>query len=227
MCSKSSFIQSLLTLIHRPTSSAEEETAHLTISISRPDLRFRVLDSLKNQGLFFINLDTGEYIDGLIDLPSIGLTHTPPRDETEIVWPTLGFLELNQPKKTEPEDDYFELDAVLFFDYDGPECKTGLLETDLAYLFFLKIWNDLELCFWEPIITKVVDDLTLKTGDYSHPLVKFIISTSFIPNNRSKQNRLSLPKKQSECAETDVVSSRLIVSESEDCEGRQRPQPRY
>lgn len=223
-----SLLQRFLALFHK-TPPPEDYNPHPNISITRPDIRFRVLDAFKKQGLFFIDLETGDYVDGLIDLPSIGLTFTPPLDEEEISpGPTLGFLELNQPRKPVPvEDDFFELDAVLFFEYDGPECKTGMLEEDLAQLFFLKVWNDLDLLHWESIVAKVIDDLTVKVENLEHPLVKFAISTTFIPDDPAKHNRLTIPKKQATYIDTDAVSDKTLSVDDEEYEDRHRFIPRF
>lgn len=196
-----------------------------TISISRPDTRFRVLNAFKRQGLYFIDLDTGENIDGLIDLPSIGLTFSPPLVEKEK--PSIGFLSLGQNSAKKNDDsDYFELDAVLFFEYDGPECKTGMLENELAYLYFIKVWNDLDLRNWEQIVQKVVDDLTIKIDDLSHPMVKFAISTTFISNNPTEQKRLMISKKK-HTSDTEAFSDQYFEAESDDCEDHHKFIPQF
>ncbi|HOX95759.1 MAG TPA: hypothetical protein PLI45_00020 [Candidatus Woesebacteria bacterium] len=164
------------------------------ITITRDDTCFRVLDSLHRQGLYFIDIDTKKYIDGLIDLPSIGLSFSPPTpidDENES---DLGFL-ATQKKESITKDDGtgLKVDAVLFFVYDGPECRTGYISKEGCYVYFLKIWNDLELKHWEEIIAKVVDDLTIKIEDYEHALVRFCISTTFVPNDTTKESQLIIP----------------------------------
>ena len=187
-----------------------------SIIIRRPDTRFRVLDSFKKQGLYFIDLETGEDIDGLMDLPSIGLTFSPPPVETKK--PGFGFLSLGQNTGPKNDDsDSFELDAVLFFEYDGPECKTGILENELAYLFFIKVWNDIDLISWEKIIENVIKDLTIKVDDLSYPIVKFAISTTFISNNPGESKKLTISKKK-RSGDTEAVSSHFIEEESDDFE---------
>lgn len=200
--------------------SPEEIEDYPLVSISRPDLKFRIQDSLKRQGLFFVDLGSGTLIDGLIDLPSIGLILSSPQPEAVVQSTKFGFLGVNcqsSVPEAKEDDDNFELDAVLYFDYDGPECTTGYLP-DLSFLCFLKIWNDVQLYEWEDILNKVVEDLTVDS-DYGIPvpLVKFFVTTTFVPDNPEKDNRLIIPKKKPEIDTDDAVSS-LQLNVDDGCE---------
>ena len=208
--------QKFIALFRKKPIPVEDEQP--TISIIRPDIRFRTLDAFKKQGVFFINLDTGEYIKGIIDLTSIGLTFTPPQEEEE-EQRELGFHALAKPKATSPtdKDDYFELEAILFFEYEGPECETRFLEKELAFLFFLKVWDDRELRNWEIIVENVVNDLTFIVDDYRHPMVKFVISTTFVPNDLTKKSSFHISKKQPECSpeSSDAISHKVIDTDDD------------
>jgi hypothetical protein len=202
------------------------------IIIIRPDTQFRVLKAFQKHGIFFIDLETGSYIDGLIYLPSIGLSFTPPPVET--AWqPTLGFLKTNA--KVEYDPDTIEVDAVLFFEYQGPECQTGLLgeiQGEKVYLYYLTIWNDYELRQWDDIVSQVISDLTITKNGRSIPLVKFVVTSSFVPNKPTEANRLVLEinKSKGDEGSDPAISSQSIVPQDdgyEDEEDIHKFRPRY
>ncbi len=215
--SKRGFFQTLVSLFHKKPAPQDQvegsEEVLPAVSISRPDLKFHILDAFKRQELYFVDLDNGDYINGLIDIPSLGLTFSAPAPE-QLDNCEMGFIHLNHPKALANEDT-FELDAVLYFDYDGPECKTGFL-ADGSQLFFLKVWNDTDLQHWEAIVNQVVNELTVKTEDGSVPLAKFIISTVFVPDRPEDGARLVLTKKKADSCSADAVSDQPIPIECDD-----------
>ncbi len=201
------------------------------IIVRRPDINFRVLRAFKKQGLNFIDLETGSYVDGLVPLPSIGLSFTPSRKKT---WKSsLGFLNLGDKKgdDTNLEIDSIELDAILFFEYKGAECITGVLDEledgEKIYLFFLTIWNDYEFKHWNDIVEKVVADLTIVKNGVSIPLVNFTVTTSYIPNNPTEANRLVIEFGRDKDDSDSAVSDQHLVPDSDDCEDSLRFKPRY
>jgi len=194
--------------IEDPTAELEENLE--PISDSRLDIHFRVLRELQKQSIFFIDIETSKYIDGLIYLPSIGLSFTPP--PPKVTQSGMGFLNLSNKKSPDQNIDKLGLDALLFFHYSGPECLTGYLKKEEAYLFFLKVWNDLEYTRWKEILQKVIDVVSVERNGVSYPLVKFIVSTTFIPNSPDEPNKLiiALPQKAMETVQ--AISSQRIHS---------------
>jgi len=203
------------------------------ITIVRPNIQFRILQAFQKHQLYFVDMDSGKYLDGLLHLPSIGLTFTPPPKK---VWqPSLGFLSLG-PMATpfvEPDPpNLVEIDAILFFEYDGPECKTGCIneiEGEKIYRVYLTIWNDYELCQWNEIVESVIADLTLTKNGLTFPLVKFIITSSFVPNKPTVPNRLVIEfKKSDDCQEGEsAISDQSIVPEEDDYEDSHKFKPRF
>ena len=207
------------------------------ITVSRPDVEFRVLSSLAKQNVYFIDLDTTNYIDGLIYLPSLGLTLTPPPPPQKASRTNLGFLNLETKREVSihSNQDVAEIDAVLYFEYEGRECKTGLLDNGLAYLFFIKIWNDLDFIIWEKILEKVVGDLTLDLEGYLLPRVNFTVATTFIPNKPMEASKLVI-NRQDENSDASFAVSSLTVSapnddeefdDDEEYEELKTPKPRH
>ncbi|MFZ3068734.1 MAG: hypothetical protein WA052_00250 [Microgenomates group bacterium] len=210
------------------------------INVSRPDVEFRVLSSLAKQNVYFIDLDTTNYIDGLIYLPSIGLTLTPPPPQ-KTIHTNLGFLNLDTKREvsTHPNPDVAEIDAVLYFEYEGRECKTGLLDNGLAYLFFIKIWNDLDFIIWEKIIEKVIKDLTLDIEWYPVPRVNFTVTTTFIPNKPTEASKLVISRPDDNSDASFAVSNHTVSTpengdeefddedDDEEYEEFKTPRPRY
>jgi hypothetical protein len=162
------------------------------ITIDRPVLEFCVLASLARNGVYFTDLSTGEAINGLLYLPQIGISLTPP--ETNEI--NLGFLNLGQKRPRKLAPNTFEVDGVLYFEYDGKECITGKLDNFGRYLWFIKIWNDIDMRIWEEIIKKVVDDNTKIVDGAPYPLAYFIVSSAFVPDKADKPSRLVLTKNQ-------------------------------
>lgn len=165
-----------------------------TIDILRPHTRFGILKSLKDQGISFVNTKTGKHILGLPgDYDTVGLVFEPQNDHKET---TVGFLTLDkdQPKKKK-EPDTFEIDALLFFEYKEEDFSTGYIDfikDKVVYLFYLEVWNDLEIEKWKKIIEKVVQDMTVDIDGQAVPLAKFRIKTLFVPDNPSEKSRMVL-----------------------------------
>ena len=217
---------------HKPrVPPSEKKTPLDNIMIHRPEVNFRVLKAFQKQGLFFIDMETGTYVDGLMPLPSLGLSFVPPTKKK--TWKSsLGFLNLGDNKKddTSLEVDSVELDAVLFFEYKGPECITGALEEledgDIVYLFFLTIWNDYEFNHWHDILEKVVADLTVVKKGIPIPLVKFTVTTTFVPNNPTEPNRLVIEFGGDDEPES-AVSDQRVTPVEDDCEDYHKFKPRF
>ena len=157
------------------------------VRVVRPVPEFGVLDSFARQGVYFTNLDTGEQIEGLLNLPSIGISLTPPKIDSGC---ELGFLNIN--KKSSKNT--FAVDGVLYFEYRGKECNTGWLSEKGDYLWFIKIWNDIDMHLWLDIIEKVVADNTVIKDGVPVPLAKFFVSSAFVPKNTTEPTRLVLSK---------------------------------
>jgi len=191
------------------------------ISVSRPDVEFRVLSSLAKQNVYFIDLETADYIDGLIYLPSIGLTLTPPPPPQKATRADLGFLNLETRRgvNTHSSPDIAEIDAVLYFEYEGRECKTGLLDNGIVYLFFVKIWNDLDFIIWEEILEKVIKDLSLDFEGYLIPRVNFTVSTTFIPNRPTVASKLVINRPEDNSDASFAVSNHMISTAEDGDEG--------
>ena len=209
------------------------------ITVSRPDVEFRVLSSLAKQNVYFIDLDTTNYIDGLIYLPSLGLTLTPPPPQ-KAARSNLGFLNLETKRETSSPSNpnVAEVDAVLYFEYEGRECKTGLLDNGLAYLFFIKIWNDLDFIIWEKILEEVVRDLTLDFEGYLLPRVNFTVATTFIPHKPSEPSKLIINRQDDNSDASFAVSNHTIGTlensdgfddddDDEEYEELKKPKPRH
>lgn len=213
------------------------------ICVRRPDVEFRVLSSLASQNVYFIDLDTTNYLDGLIYLPSIGLTLTPPPPQ-KAIRNNLGFLNLGTKREVDPHSnpDVAEVDAVLYFEYEGRECKTGLLEENgVAYLFFVKIWNDLDFIIWEKILNKVINDLTIDIEGYLVSRVNFTVATTFIPNNPTEASKLVISRQDDHSDASFAVSNHTIGAlensdeefdddeddEEEEYEESKTPKPRH
>lgn len=202
----------------------DEEVAE-PVSVARPTLQFQVLHSLCEQGVYFVDIDTGDPLEGYLDVPAVGLTLTPPPPIP--VKPPLGFLHLHD-NKIDPKDcaNTFELDAILYFSYNGKECQTGALsEAGFPVLFFIKIWNDLDLCNWEKIVNQVVADLTINKDGESFPVVNFVVSSAYVPKNTTEPSRLVLKRKDGNADTTDGVSDKQVYPSECDCDESYRFTP--
>jgi len=165
-----------------------------TIDILRPHTRFGILKSLKDQGISFVNTKTGKRILGLPgDYDTVGLVFEPQNDHKET---TVGFLTLDKDRsKTKKEPDTFEIDALLFFEHQEEDFSTGYIDfikDKFVYLFYLEVWNDLEIEKWQKIIEKVVQDMTVDIDGQAVPLAKFRIKTLFVPDNPTETSRMVL-----------------------------------
>lgn len=171
----------------------------MDIIINRPSARFQCLTAFQKQGLYFVHPKTGEYIKGLISLPYVGLTFTPP-PACDNHKNNLGFIPSSTPplvkeKTQEDGKDTFEIDALLYFEYKGPECTTGFVEKEIYYLYFLKIWNDVDLKLWEEIAANVIRDTCMNLEGQKIPLLRFVISTTFVPNDRTIESKMTVEKR--------------------------------
>jgi hypothetical protein len=160
------------------------------ITLTRPVLQFGVLDSFARHGVYFTNLEDGEPIDGLLYQPSIGISLTPPEKNSVT---GFGFSHLQQRSSRKLAPNTFEVDGVLYFEYKGRECITGQLSED-TYLFFVKIWNDIDMKVWLEIIEKAVADNTEIKDGAPYPHAYFFVSSAFVPRNATEPSRLVLPK---------------------------------
>lgn len=165
-----------------------------TIDILRPSTRFDILTSLKDQGVSFINAKTGKKFLGLPgDYDTVGLVFEPQSDSPTT---TIGFLNLDKNKsKSKKEPDTFEVDALLFFQHSEEDFSTGYIDIigdKIVYLYYIEVWNDLEIEKWQKIIEKVVKDLTVEIDGQAVPLAKFRIKTLFVPDNPSEISRMVL-----------------------------------
>ena len=205
-----------------------EEAAEIPlepITILRPDIQFRVLQALQENGLFFIDLESGHYVDGLIYFPSLGLSFSPPPSK---VWqPTLGFLSLDHfPTKSSValQPGTVELDAILFFEYEGPECETGIIGEVAGlpiYLFYLTIWNDREIRHWDEILQRVISKLTLTQDGQGFPLVKFTVTSTFVPNQSMETSKLVVDfKKPCDDTDTEAISDQCLTPADDDYEDK-------
>jgi len=165
-----------------------------TIDILRPHTRFGILKSLKDQDISFVNTKTGKRILGLPgDYDTVGLVFEPQNDHPES---TTGFLSLDKDhQKPKKQLDTFEVDALLFFEHEEEDFSTGYIDfikDKVVYLFYIEVWNDLEIDKWQKIISKVVQDLTVEIDGQAVPLAKFRIKTLFVPDDPSEKSRMVL-----------------------------------
>ncbi len=172
----------------------QETTPSEPIQIIRPVIQYNILLSLSKTGVYFIDPNTGEYIDGLLNLPSIGLTLTPPPLTNTLNNQALGFANLKNvtSKKTDPTT--FELDAILYFEYSDNEFATGYLEKQDAFLYYIKIWNDVDMRIWLDIIEKIVSEFNEGKKDKNLPGINFYVSSAFVPKNTNEPSKLVLTK---------------------------------
>lgn len=165
-----------------------------TIDILRPSTRFGILKSLRDQGVFFVNTKTGKRFLGLPgDYDTVGLVFEP---QNELPEATTGFLNLEKNQsKSKKIPDTFEVDALLFFQHKEEDFNTGYIDfigDKIVYLYYIEVWNDLDIEKWKNIVKKVVQDLTVEINGKPVPLVKFRIKTLFVPDDPSEKSRMVL-----------------------------------
>jgi len=164
------------------------------VQVIRPALEFNVLRAFAKNGVYFINQETGDYVDGLLKLPSIGITLTPPQKE-ESNTANFGFLNFNRKSTSRSDPNTYEIDGVLFFSYSDPnkEFSTGYIDIEDAYLYYVKIWNDVELRVWVDILEKIVAEFTEEVDGKPHHKVLFYLDSVYVPKDITKPNKLVLP----------------------------------
>lgn len=157
--------------------------------VARPDIRYAVQAALVNQKqqIYLINPGTNMYIDGLIDVPALYLTFTPPPMVTKRAF---GFLP--GPTSTQiilvPKE--LKIDAILYFSYPGNEYFAGYDKETGITVMLIKVWHDDEVKRWKRIAQKVASELVIIKGKKIIPTVFFNISSVFVPNNPKAPHQL-------------------------------------
>lgn len=186
------------------------------VQVIRPIIQYHILLSLSKNGVYFIDPNTGEYIDGLLNLPSIGLTLSPPPPKNTSEVPSFGFAGLNKNTSKKENSNTFELDAVLYFDYSDSEFATGYLEEQKVFLYYLKIWNDVDMRIWLDIIEKVVSEFNGGKRDKEGRGINFYVSSAFVPKNTTEPSKLVLTKQSSGNSGVVRAASNLELYSEED-----------
>jgi len=186
------------------------------VEIIKPTPQFDVLKSLADQGVYFVDMTTGNPIHGFVNSPEIGLSLTPPVEANKDS--TLGFIHLYDYKtRLGPKDpDSFEVECVLYFNYEGEECKAGFSTDEGIFVLFVKIWNDNDVPIWEEILNKVVEDLYYEDEGEMYSLIRFVVTSSFIPKSPEHSSKLVLKRLQKDQDITYALSSEVIDDSDDD-----------